>query len=65
MLLCIFHLAFGLIFLYASLLAALLFFLADQWLARMKKVYRLSSALISFLIPFMLYLILYFGFQVS
>ncbi|MDR6552598.1 fatty acid desaturase [Paenibacillus qinlingensis] len=45
------HLAFGMVLLYISLLAAILFFLVDQWLSYRRQVYNWRSVFKSFFIP--------------
>ncbi|MBP1991594.1 H+/Cl- antiporter ClcA [Paenibacillus eucommiae] len=56
----IFHLIFGSVLSYISLLAALLFFLIDQWLSHKREDYNWVSACISFLIPIFFYFTLMF-----
>lgn len=45
------HLAFGMVLLYISLLAAILFFLVDQWLSYRRQVYNWTAVFKSFLGP--------------
>lgn len=52
----IFHLAFGMILLYISLLAAILFFLVDQWLSYRRQHYNWTSVFKSFLVPLCFFL---------
>lgn len=45
------HVLFGMIFLYISLIAAIIFFLTDLWLRRKNKQYTGQNAFLSLLIP--------------